>query len=133
MNDLFFAPTYSDLAVALTAYEIGDMNRIGGVEPTDVMAFAMAIQDPDGYFEAYEIEGEDSGDINGVGGFNFDDIEAFSELDGINLTAEEIFAVIQAYGAVVPEPTTGLFSLVGSIVILASSGRRSRLICPIAA
>ena len=127
MQDHFFAPRYDSGSVSLLSYLEGDMNRNGLRNAEDVTFFAMAVTDPDGYFDQFFIFGEQSGDINDDGLFDFDDIGPFSQLSGIGLTAEEIVAAIEAYQHAVPEPSTILgFCILGGIFALGRNCLRNR-------
>ncbi len=117
-SDFYFAPRYDSGSVSLLSFLDGDMNQNGMRNGEDVSFFAMAVTDPDGYFDLFDMYGEGSGDINDDGFFDFDDIEPFSQLSGIGLTAEEIVAVIEAFQQPVPEPDTllGFCLALGSLV-----------------
>lgn len=112
--DHFFAAEYTEVAAFFSLYEEGDMERDDDLDADDVMAFAKALKDPDGYEDDYGVSGDYSGDINDDGIIDFDDIVPFSFIHGINLSAEEITTMIANFQPV-PEPTaTTLLGLVMS-------------------
>jgi hypothetical protein len=115
--DHFFAAEYTEVAAFFSLYEEGDMQRDDDLDADDVMAFAVALKDPDGYEDDYGISGNYSGDINDDGILDFDDIVPFANIHGIGLTAEEVFAIIANFEPV-PEPTTT--TLLGLVVSLFS-------------
>jgi hypothetical protein len=122
-DDYFFGPEYDQNSVSLLLFSEGDMNLDGNISPDDVQAFAMAVTNPLGYFNLYEVFGEQSGDINDDGFFDFDDIQPFSNLPGISLTAEEVLAVIQSFNSAVPEPGSAVLALCGAAFLLAGRTR----------
>lgn len=115
--DHFFAAEYTEVAAFFSLYEEGDMQRDDDLDMGDVMAFAVALKDPDGYEDEYGVSGDYSGDINDDGILDFDDIEPFANIHGIGLTAEEVFTIIANFEPV-PEPTST--TLLGFVVSLAS-------------
>jgi hypothetical protein len=121
--DHFFAAEYTEVAAFFSLYEEGDMQRDDDLDADDVMAFAEALKDPDGYEDDYGISGDYSGDINDDGILDFDDIVPFANIHGIGLTAEEITTIIANF-APVPEPAST--TLMGLALSLASFRRISR-------
>jgi hypothetical protein len=103
--DHFFAAEYTEIAAFFSLYEEGDMQRDDDLDADDVLAFAEALKDPNGYEDFYGISGNYSGDINDDGILDFDDIVPFANIHGIGLTAEEVLAIIANFEPV-PEPTT---------------------------
>ena len=123
----FFAPTYAPESVTLQEFTVGDMNRDSTIDANDPEAFALAITSPDDYYTTYGISGDDSGNVDGMGGLDFDDIDDFASLPGIPLSGLEMLQLIEEF--TVPEPSSALLGcLAGSILVAVSrrAGFRSR-------
>jgi hypothetical protein len=116
--DSFFAPIYLPGAVAVAAYTRGDMNCDGIIDSDDVEEFALALVDPDAYLDLRGLSGSQSGNVDGIPGLDFDDIDDFASLLG--MSTGSVFAAVDALLNPVPEP--GAMTMVA---IVLSSVRRS--------
>ncbi|MCA9184475.1 MAG: DUF1559 domain-containing protein [Planctomycetales bacterium] len=130
--------------------QLGDMNDVVGIDEGDIAAFALALRDPDLYFDTYFREAKEAGDMfnhagnSGVlahcttenvcrdGSFDFGDIEEFVNIleqwDLANTAAAQYPNIFAAYVAV-PEPN-GLFvsGLLGGCMMLRRSRRGFRVL-----
>ncbi|MEN1678835.1 MAG: hypothetical protein AAGJ46_04540 [Planctomycetota bacterium] len=123
--DGYFAPTYNPDGVSLGYFQPGDMNRDGFVDEADVSPFALALIRPLDYFGTYFVFGDESGDINGDGVQDFDDINGFMSLiDGASVSTL-IDEINRLNG--VPEPaSTGLLAAAFTLPWLRLTGGRKR-------
>ena len=131
VNDIYLAPIYGDSFVALQSLALGDMNQVDGLNADDAVAFALALTDPDEYFDAYFISGSEPGDIDLDGILDFDDIDDFVAL--LNAELPEGFSMAQMMEIIqaaqpVPEPTGLVLSLAGCFLLCPS--RRPRRCMP---
>ena len=112
----------------------GDMNCDGTLNGNDAPAFAAALRDPDAYMDTYLVFSLSSGDLDGIadGGYHgngridFDDIDDFVSLmsgTGSGVTYLSMLTAIESYGRV-PEPSAGVLSLLGGVLICAVVPRR---------
>ena len=110
---------------------LGDMNCDGQVDSEDVPRFALALVDPDEFENstllAYGlfIQGNIAGDVDGFGGFDYDDIRAFVDLipSGMGVSVDAVYAAIAALQQV-PEPSSLLLVALASCLAAARRTRR---------
>jgi T5SS/PEP-CTERM-associated repeat protein len=108
-DDLYWAPIYSETAMALRSFEEGDMDpRSPGLGEEDAIAFALGLTDPDGYESLFGIEAAEAGDMDDDFDIDFDDIEPFvaalNRTLGGTMTTQRMIEIIRAAQAV-PEPS----------------------------
>jgi hypothetical protein len=111
-----FAYTCVGSSFDITCVPLGDMNLDGIVDADDSPLFALALVDKPAYEEqicletGMEIEAVKVGNVDQLGGFDFDDIAAFAGL--ANLSVAQVLADIDAARAGIPEPQSMLLALV---------------------
>ena len=131
-SSIYFAPTYLPGVVRLIEYPLGDMNRDGVLNSADVEYFALALMNPRAYFQTIVtpaegssyclcVFGSQSGNMDHMGGLDFDDIPYFATAVGssphaIGLAIERLSQV--------PEPGSGLLVLCFGYYQLALRNRR---------
>jgi hypothetical protein len=134
-EDIVFVPVYgglasgaelaqgSSLASGVSLHDEGDMDFDGSVNKDDVPFFAMALAQPESYFDLFLIEGDQSGDIDDNHLLDFDDIDAFADLIP-ETSAGAVAAAVHALLNGVPEPSS--LVLLISCACLASVRRSPR-------
>jgi hypothetical protein len=115
-DGIYFAPTYSGTSASLESFPLGDMNRDFALNGDDVPEFALALRNPFGYRARRGLFGSQSGNMDGVNGLDFSDIDDFAtalEMAGV----QNATAAIQAALLNVPEPATvvqAMFLMLGA-------------------
>jgi T5SS/PEP-CTERM-associated repeat protein/autotransporter-associated beta strand protein len=130
--DVFFAPLYNtglgagagselggggdvncEAYVCVGGYYRGDMNRNGDFDAGDIPSFALALTNALAYRSQFGISGSISGNMDGLGGIDFDDISLFRLImQQNNVSTAHLAAAIERFSRPnVPEP--------GSLVIMA--------------
>lgn len=129
VDDIFLAPIYGAGSVSLQSMNIGDMNLSGGYDEADAVAFALALTDPESYFNTYAMEGNETGDTDFDADIDFDDIDDFVDLLNGNLvggmTMQRMMEIVQTAQQQVPEPT-GLVIVLSGCFLLFPSRRLHR-------
>jgi autotransporter-associated beta strand protein len=130
-NGIYFAPTYSGTSLDVSSYSRGDMNRDGDRDFEDVKWFALALVDPDEYEAGnavseggpmrIDIQGSWSGNMDGLNGLDFDDINLFASAAHVN-GAMVMDAINQLLG--VPEPDSSVLLAFGILGAAAFAYRR---------
>jgi hypothetical protein len=128
----YFAPNYN--SASATSYELGDMNRNGVRGMDDIPWFALALTDRTKYWNSNTqneggvpcicVFGAQSGNMDGVSGLDFDDIDDFA--DAINVDGASIIAEIRRLSNV-PEPDSIALLSLGLLGAAAFAYRPERL------
>ena len=124
-SGIYFAPEYLPNGVNAVSFALGDMNRngvLGPSDPGDVVFFAKALTDPDGYWNSSAISavpqpgpaciciyGSSSGNMDGMSGLDFDDVDDFAAAAGVS--AARVYEEIERLSA--PEPNSTALVLMG--------------------
>ncbi|MCA9235444.1 MAG: hypothetical protein KDA44_08220 [Planctomycetales bacterium] len=128
-TDKAFVWSCEGTTFSIACYSLGDMNLDGAVDAADSRLFALGLVDQAAYaaevcdLTGFTVEALAIGNVNQLGGFDFDDISAFASLAGLSTAA--VVAEIQALGGVVPEPSAA--TLVGIAVGALAARRRDEL------
>jgi autotransporter-associated beta strand protein len=118
-SEIYFAPEYLPNGVNAVSFTLGDMNRNGVRNAEDIAWFAKALTDPDGYWNSSAtpqggpacicIYGSSSGNMDGVSGLDFDDIDDFAAAVGVS--AARVVEEIERLSA--PEPKSSALVAMG--------------------
>ena len=126
-EDIYFAPIYPQVSAAasnlalletssslfLGLFDEGDMNQDGTIDSQDASSFALALTDPDTYFDTFFIDGPESGDIDDDGDIDFDDIDDFAGL----IPGMSVARLLTLMQTPVPEPSSTLLMCLGAVLI----------------
>jgi autotransporter-associated beta strand protein len=118
-DEIYFAPLYGsdtlscDVYVCVGGYYRGDMNRNGIFDTSDISSFALALTNALAYRNQFGISGSQSGNMDGVGGIDFDDIPLFRSIMQQNgVSTAGLAAAIERMGKPsVPEPSSVVLAL----------------------
>ena len=116
----------------ITIYQRGDMNRDGILNSADIAWFALALTNPDAYFDSDArsqggpgclcIYGSESGNMDGLPGLDFDDVDDFAAAIGV--ANGQIVEAIERLSA--PEPSSSALAALGIIVAAMPRANRRR-------
>jgi hypothetical protein len=122
-DGVYFAPKYSGTSASLESFPVGDMNRNFVLDAADIAEFALALRNPLHYRARRGLFGSQSGNMDGMNGLDFSDIDDFTralEMAGVPNAASAVHSALLG----IPEPHTLVLAVLGVVVY---SGRNLRL------
>jgi hypothetical protein len=145
-NGIYFAPLYGsgsgggsefggsggdvacDVYVCVGGYYRGDMNRNTIFDAGDINKFALALTNALAYYNQFGISGSQSGNMDGLGGIDYDDIPLFRQIMQQNgVSTAGLAAAIERFSKPsVPEPGSVVLMLCSGAFLLSLSKRRPR-------
>jgi hypothetical protein len=112
-DGVYFAPTYSGTSASLESFPVGDMNRDFLLNGDDIPEFALALRNPLAYRDRRGLFGSQSGNMDGVNGLDFSDIDDFAAaLDAAGVAGAA--AAVQLVLLHVPEPNATVLVVLGT-------------------
>lgn len=121
-TDIYIDITYTEDSASATVRSPGDMNGDGVITVEDIGPFALALSDPDGYFDTYKRVPDTAGNLDNNDRLDFDDIPVFASL--LDVPSSTVTAAVLAAmtDPVLPEPSSGWLAVIAAV----SSATRCR-------